>query len=63
MRIWVYVLGTIAAVTLSLSVLFKLLHLSGADMLLMMGMLIFSLGFTPLAARYLYLKRRKNSDV
>ncbi len=63
MRIWVYVLGTIAVVTLSLSVLFKLLHYPGANVLLMLGMSTFSLGFTPLAARYLYLKRRKNSDV
>lgn len=42
------VLGAIAAFITGMSGVFKLMHLQGADMLLMLGAFIFALGFLPL---------------
>ncbi len=45
---WKLILGVVAAVTTGLSGLFKLMHLAGADLLLMIGTAVFALGFLPL---------------
>ena len=42
-----YVLGALSAVITGLSVLFKILHLQGADFLLLGGAVLFSFGFLP----------------
>ncbi|MEO1217003.1 MAG: hypothetical protein AAFY45_25990 [Bacteroidota bacterium] len=41
------ILGVVAAVTIGLSGLFKMMHLQGGDLLLMLGAVIFALGFLP----------------
>lgn len=41
------ILGTTAAVTTGLAGLFKLLHLQGAEVLLMLGAIVFAVGFLP----------------
>lgn len=41
------ILGVIAAVVTGLSGLFKLMHLQGADVLLMLGAFVFAVGFLP----------------
>jgi hypothetical protein len=42
------ILGGISSIILGFSGLFKILHLQGADVLLIMGTLIFALGFLPM---------------
>lgn len=49
-------LGFISAVIYGLAVLFKLLHFQGADMLLALGTLLFSLGFLPFLFFRMYKK-------
>jgi len=44
---------------LPLSVLFKLLHWQGANILLICGMLVFAFLFVPFAGIYLYQTRKK----
>ncbi len=58
MRTFVYVSGTLSFMILGLSVTFKLLHLQGANILLLAGSLLGCLVFVPSAARYLFLKRQ-----
>lgn len=41
------ILGTTAAVMVGLSGLFKMMHLQGAEILLMLGAIVFALGFLP----------------
>jgi len=41
------VLGILSGVTVGLAIVFKFLHLQGADFLLLGGALLFSLGFLP----------------
>ncbi|WP_340202523.1 hypothetical protein [Ascidiimonas sp. W6] len=41
------ILGVVAAVVAGLSGLFKLMHLQGADLLLMLGAFVFAFGFLP----------------
>lgn len=41
------ILGVVAAVVTGLSGLFKLMHLQGADLLLMLGAFVFAFGFLP----------------
>ena len=41
------ILGAVAAGIVGLSSLFKLMHLQGADLLLMLGAVVFALGFLP----------------
>lgn len=41
------ILGTTAAVMVGLSGLFKILHLQGAEVLLMLGAIVFAVGFLP----------------
>ena len=60
MRKLVYTSGAFSTSTLGLSVLFKLLHLQGANMLLVSGLLTLTLIFIPSASWYLY-QNRKNS--
>ena len=40
-------MGTLAAIVTGLSGLFKMMHLQGADILLVMGAFIFAFGFLP----------------
>ena len=41
------ILGVVASIITGLSGLFKLMHLQGADLLLMLGAFIFAIGFLP----------------
>lgn len=41
------ILGVVAAIITGLSGLFKLMHLQGADLLLMLGAIVFAFGFLP----------------
>jgi hypothetical protein len=43
-----YIVGFISAVTSGIAVIFKILHLQGADEILISSFLIFTLGFLPL---------------
>ncbi len=56
MRLTVYILGTITLMMLSLGLLFKLLHLNGANELILLGMTPFIFLFIPFAAIYQYRK-------
>lgn len=59
MRKAVYISGTFSTSVFILSVLFKLMHLQGANVLLFMGLISTALIFLPLTAIYLYKKRKK----
>lgn len=50
------ILGFTSAVITGLAVLFKILHYPGADILLMLGILLFSLGFLPFLFFRMYKK-------
>lgn len=50
------ILGVLAATITGLSGLFKLLHLQGADLLLMLGAVVFAFGFLPFYFLTLYKK-------
>ena len=50
------VLGCVSAVLVGMSLVFKLLHLQGADVLLIVGMLLFSFGFLPFLFFTMYRK-------
>jgi hypothetical protein len=50
------ILGTAAAIITGLSGLFKLMHLQGADLLLMLGAFVFALGFLPFLFFRMYKK-------
>jgi Flp pilus assembly protein protease CpaA len=50
------VLGLLSAVITGLSILFKLLHLSGGDVLLLAGAALFCFGFLPVLFFNLYKK-------
>lgn len=50
------IFGTIAAVIAGLSGLFKLMHWPGADILLMLGAIIFAFGFLPFLFLTMYKK-------
>lgn len=50
------ILGVVAAIITGLAGLFKVLHLQGADLLLMLGALIFTVGFLPFLFFTMYKK-------
>ena len=50
------VLGAVSGFTVGLSLVFKLLHLQGADIVLIVGMLMFIFGFLPIFFFTLYKK-------
>ena len=50
------ILGATAALITGLSVLFKIMHLQGADVLLLLGAFVFSLGFLPFLFFTMYKK-------
>lgn len=50
------ILGSLSAVVVGLSLVFKLLHLQGADFLLLGGMLLFTFGFLPFLFFRMYKK-------
>lgn len=50
------ILGSVAAIITGLSGLFKLMHLQGADLLLMLGAFIFAIGFLPIFFFTMYKK-------
>lgn len=50
------ILGTTAAIVTGLSGLFKLMHLQGADLLLMLGAFVFAVGFLPFLFFMMYKK-------
>ena len=50
------ILGFFSAMVMGLAVLFKLMHLQGADILLIIGTLIFSFGFLPFLFFRMYKK-------
>ncbi len=50
------ILGTTAAIITGLSGLFKLMHLQGADLLLMLGAFVFAVGFLPFLFFTMYKK-------
>ena len=54
MKILVFVSGALAAMQITFGILFKLLHLSGANELLMIGMTLWGWVFIPSFAIYLY---------
>ena len=51
-----FILGAVAAIITGLSGLFKLMHLQGADVLLMLGAFIFAVGFLPFLFFTMYRK-------
>lgn len=53
---WRFILGVLAAIATGLSGLFKLMHLQGADLLLMLGAFVFAFGFLPLYFFNMYKK-------
>lgn len=59
MRKIVYISGTVFSSVTLLSVLFKLLHLQGAQTLLIIGIAGLALVFIPLLAIYKYRKNRR----
>jgi len=61
MRIIVYILGTLTLMIFLIGILFKLLNFSGANELIMLGMTPFIFLFIPVAAIYLYRKRKPGS--
>lgn len=58
MRLSVYVLGALVAMTIILGSLFKMMHWAGADMLLVTGWSSAALLFVPAFAIYKYRKGR-----
>jgi hypothetical protein len=56
---WYMILGLLSAVLIGLTVIFKYLHLQGADILLLCWMCIFSFAFLPLLFFNLYKKAEK----
>lgn len=50
------ILGFTSAAITGLAVLFKILHLQGADILLVLGIILFSLGFLPFLFFRMYKK-------
>lgn len=50
------IFGSLSAIVVGLSLVFKLLHLQGADLLLLGGMLIFTFGFLPFLFFRMYKK-------
>lgn len=50
------ILGSLSAIVIGMSLVFKLLHLQGADILLVGGMLIFTFGFLPFLFFRMYKK-------
>ncbi len=50
------ILGFLSAIVTGLAVLFKLMHLQGADLLLISGVLLFSFGFLPFLFFRMYKK-------
>ena len=50
------ILGVVASIITGLAGLFKVLHLQGADLLLMLGALIFTVGFLPFLFFTMYKK-------
>jgi len=50
------ILGSLSAIVVGLSLVFKLLHLQGADFLLLGGMLLFTFGFLPFLFFRMYKK-------
>lgn len=57
MKAAVFVLGTFSFSTIGLGSLFKILHWPGANILLVLGLSVFSVLFVPSLAKYLYDKR------
>ncbi|HEX6227379.1 MAG TPA: hypothetical protein VFZ52_23340 [Chryseolinea sp.] len=57
------VIGTAASFIVGLSAVFKLFHLQGADLVLIVGMLTFTFGFLPILFFTLYQKAVKPRDV
>ena len=53
-------LGTVSSFITGLSLVFKVLHLQGADVLLILGVLIFTFGFLPFLFLNLYRKSATN---
>ena len=60
MRKMVYISGVLFSSITLLSILFKLVHLQGAQILLIIGIGGFSLIFIPAYAVYRYYKKKKN---
>ena len=50
------ILGTLAAITTGLAALFKIMHLQGAEVLLLLGTLLFTCGFLPFLFFTMYKK-------
>jgi Na+/proline symporter len=48
------IVGTLSGFIVGLSLVFKLLHLQGADIVLLVGMLMFTFGFLPIFFFNLY---------
>jgi len=57
------VLGAVSGFTVGLSLVFKLLHLQGADIVLIVGMLMFIFGFLPIFFFTLYKKAVNSSNL
>ncbi len=60
MRKAVYISGALFSSITLLSILFKILHLQGAQILLVIGMIGLALIFIPLYAKYKYDLNNKN---
>jgi len=54
MKLLVFISGTLASMQITFGILFKLLHLPGANELLLIGMTLFGFVFIPSFAVYLY---------
>jgi len=56
---WTARIGLIASITVSISILFKLLHLMGANVVFVLGMAVLIFGYVPLQFLSLYRKNTK----
>jgi hypothetical protein len=59
---WKIILGGAASVIAGISGIFKLLHLQGADLLLLLGTFVFIVGFLPLFFYSLYKNSTSQED-
>lgn len=57
MRKLVYISGTVSLMLTLLGILFKIMHLMGANILFFIGMALMALIFVPAFAKYLYDKK------
>jgi hypothetical protein len=58
MKKFTFITGALSFSLTALGILFKIMHYPGADILLLTGILIFSILFVPSVTKYLYDKEK-----